>query len=397
MRYMEKVLKSSQSGEEGFTLTELLVVIAIFVAVIAIGSNTFTLLLKQSTQQNKQTESQVERIAGLELMRADIASAGFGLPWAFQSTFSYNEAADPSYPLAANYNDAPNGVPRAIISGNNHQGYVNGSDYLVIKGTSLGTSTAASKWTYITFGTTSPNSWVPAGGSDLISGQDQVIVIAPQTSDTGLRQLVVNGLNFSTTYSAAAFPASFSPINPDSMYLIYGVDSNPLRMPFNRVDYFISKAAGLFPSYCAPNTGELVRAYVSQSNGTLTNPLLPILDCVADLQVIFNLDMNDDGVPGTLYNDNGSQVSTSEGVTVATVQATLNNPALLSQRLKEVRVYILTHEGRADQNFSYPNSTITVGDPGVASNFNLSTTIGVGWANYRWKVQKISVNPKNLS
>src|SRR5271157_3422254 len=83
------VFKSAQIGPQGFTLVELLIVMSIFVVVIAIGSNTFTLLLKQSTQQNKQTESQIERIAGLEMMRSDIASAGFGLPWAFQSTFSY--------------------------------------------------------------------------------------------------------------------------------------------------------------------------------------------------------------------------------------------------------------------------------------------------------------------
>lgn len=396
MQAKEKTKNEVFTSSFGFSLVELLVVMSLFVVIMAIGANTFKTLLRQSTQQSKITESQIEKIAGLELLRSDIASAGFGLPWAFQNTVSYSEAATAPNPNPAVYNDSPVSIPRAIISGNNNGNYINGSDYLVLKGTYFGnstTNTAASKWSYILYGSAAPKSW---GSNDLANGVDKVIVVVPQTSETTVRQLVMNGSAFYTTYSKNSFSSYFSPIVSRSMYMIYGVDSTAsLRMPFNRVDYFISGNKTLLPQGCAPNTGELVRAYVSQTDGSLTNPALPILDCVADMQVIFNLDMNDDGAPETLYNDNGGQVSTSLGVTASTVRATLSNPALLRQRLREVRIYILTHEGKADTSFSYPNNIITVGDPGVASTFDLSK-IGPGWQNYRWKVLTLTVKPKNL-
>ena len=70
--------------------------------------------------------------------------------------------------------------------------------------------------------------------------------------------------------------------------MMYGVDQDTnLRMPFNRADYFISNTNA--PSRCAPNTGVLEKVVVNQSDGRLTN-FLPLVDCVADMQVIFRLD-----------------------------------------------------------------------------------------------------------
>ncbi len=368
----------SAAAEQGFSLVELVIVMTLFAVILAIGSNTFTLLLKQSTQQSKMTEGQIERIAGLELLRSDVASAGFGLPWSFQNAISYAEALDPAHPLAANYNDAPAAPPRAIFSGNNVG--VNGSDYLVLKGTAFGnsaTNTTASKWSYITTGAATPKIW---GSNDLTDGVDKAIVVVPQSSATSVRQLVMNGLAFYTTYSKNAFPASFSPSSPGGMYMIYGLDSTAaLRMPFNRVDYFISQASGLVPSSCAPNTGELVRAYVSQTDGTLTNPPLPILDCVADMQIVYQIDPNGNG-----------NLQQTDDISLLTAQQ-------IAQQVKEIRIYILTHEGKADTNFSYPLSgnPITVGEFGLGSTFNLSTS-NPGWRNYRWKVQTLVVKPNNL-
>ncbi len=369
--------------EDGFTLVELLVVMTLFVLVLAMTSNTFTLILNQSTQQAKQTQTQMERIVGLEMLRTDIGSAGLGLPWSFRNAINYSEAAaanvcggngiDPS-----SYNDAPGNVPRAIISGNNQ--CINGSDYLIIKGTAVGTNSSSQNWSYVSYGTGSPPYVPRTWGSNDISNGDNVIVIEPQQSSTNIRQLVMSGATFSTTYNSAAFSPSFAPFNPGEVYLIYDVDPTySLIMPFNRADYYISTSN--VPSYCAPNTGELVKATVSQKDGTMTN-LLPLLDCVADMQVVYMLDTNGGGA----INGDSDDIS-----------GPAFTPDVIRNQVAEVRLYILSHEGKMDTSFTYPSSTVSYGtETDFPTAFNLQSTIGTGWQHYRWKVSTIVVKPGNL-
>ena len=55
----------------------------------------------------------------------------------------------------------------------------------------------------------------------------------------------------------------------------------------------------IIPQACAPNTGILYKATINQSDGAIINQSdgypLAILDCVADMQVIYRLDTNNDG------------------------------------------------------------------------------------------------------
>jgi hypothetical protein len=324
----------------------------------------------------------MERIVGLEMLRTDIGSAGLGLPWSFRSTINYSEAVSASLCGGSSgigidpssYNDAPSGVPRAILSGNNL--CMNGSDYLIIKGTAVTTNSSSQNWSYISYGSTAPRTW----GSNDISNGDNVIVIEPQQSSTNIRQLVMNGSTFSTTYSSNAFSSNFAPFNPGEVYLIYDVDPvNSLRMPFNRSDYYITTSHSLVPTYCAPNTGVLVKATVSQADGTIKNNKLPLLDCVADMQVVYMLDTNGAGV----INGESDDIS---GFTADQIR----------NQVAEVRLYILSHEGKMDTSFTYPSSTVTVGEFGLGSMDNLSSLIGAGWQNYRWKVSTIVVKPENL-
>lgn len=364
-------------SNEGFSLVELLIVMVLFVVVLAASSNTFTLILKQSTQQVKQSETQMERIVGLEMLRTDIGSAGFGLPWSFRNTISYNEAAsasvcggngssgvDPS-----GYNDAPGGIPRAIFFDTGV--CMNGSDYLVVKSTSVSTSSSSQDWSYISNGSTTPRTW---GSSDISNG-DNVIVIEPQQSSNNIRQLVMNGAAFSTAYSSNAFDSNFTPFNPGEVFLIYDVDPNyNLRMPFNRADYFISTSN--VPSSCAPNTGVLVKATVSHQDGTMTNQL-PLLDCVADMKVIYVL--NSPSFP--------SYTTVTTGLTADQIR----------NEVVEIRLYILSHEGKMDAAYTYPGSTVNVGEFGLGdSPFTLSAHNITNWQNYRWKVSTIAVVPRNL-
>lgn len=378
------------NGRDGFTIIELLIVMTLFVIVLAITTATSTTILRQSTQQSKAAETQMESIVGLEMLRTDIEHAGYGLAWLYPGTLvGYQEAlSSPSN----NYNDASNSPPRAILGGNNLTTYVlNNSDYLVIKSTISGMNEASQKWSYIVTGTTT-KSWE----TDNLSTSDNIIIIRPKTGDSTMRQLILNSSsNFTTAYNnISSFPVQ----NSDLIYGINTTGTTP-SMPFNRADYYVRRPASGMPALCSANTGILYKATVNHGTGGLYE--MPLLDCVADMQVVFNLDMNEDGAPGTFSNPDGTLVSSpSEGKTATDVQNTLTNAELLRKRLKEVRVYILSHEGQRDPGYTYPNTTITLGDSswseGIKKTFNLSTTIGGYWRNYRWKVHTIVVKPKNL-
>ena len=134
------------------------------------------------------------------------------------------------------------------------------------------------------------------------------------------------------------------------------------------------------PQRCAPGTGILFKSVVGHATGTLTD--YPLLDCVADFQVVYSLDRN----------NNGSIEETS-AAGLATLSA-----ADIRNQLKNIQVYILTHEGKKDTSYTYPNNTIGVG-PGTGLISGSGRTFGLyssSQKNYRWKVYRITVSPKNL-
>jgi len=376
--------------EAGFTLIELLITIVVFLIVIAAASNIFTGLLTQFKQQSKIAETNIEGIVGLEMLKQDIEHAGYGLPW--NGLIAYNEAV--SAP-ASNYNDNSN-PPRAILSGNNI-GF-NSSDYLVIKAVNIARNDECKKSTTLRaapFGALpapgNPRVWTP--DTENVNKKDdgstnngvRVIVLSPGSTELNSRTLVTNGATFFTTYgniTAAPWP----PTDTTETRIVYGVDSDTdLRMPFNRADYFISNAN--VPQRCAPNTGVLEKVVVNQGDGGLTN-FLPLLDCAADMQVIYRIDTNNDGTIDS-NTDNIATLTDTNGNGVIDAQE-------IREQIKEVRVYILAHEGQYDRNYTYPNASITVGEFGLGSTFNLATTIGANWQNYRWKLYTIAVKPNNL-
>lgn len=351
--------------QDGFSLVELLIVMALFVIVLAISTDTFTIILRQSSQQAKTAETQIEGIVGLEMLRTDIEHAGYGLPWAFQAGINYSEAA--AEPCAGfTTNDAPSTVPRAILSCNN-TGF-NGSDYLVIKSTIAGMNGVSQLWSYMETDTTR-HTWPLA--SDNLESTDRVIVIRPKASETVLKQLVMSGGTFSTQYSGIV-----GLLSVQSGDIIYGVNGSAASMPFNRANYYIRRPADAdMPSLCSPGSGILYKATVNHNGGGLRE--YPLLDCVADMQVIFRRDTNNDGTIDT------------EDESLAGL-----NAQQIREQVKEVRVFILTHEGQRDAGYTYPNNTIIVGN----RNFNLSADLSdtTAWQNYRWKVYTLIVKPKNL-
>lgn len=357
------------AGENGFTLVELIIVMLMSGLILAAASSAFIGLLSQSRIQGGIAESH-ENLIGLEMLRRDLESAGYGLAW--DGLAAYGESAGNPFEL----NDAPAGAPRAVISQDNVATYAgsdvmfNGSDYLAIKAVNVASNEACRKCTTLRQGN-AVRVWSPA--SENLENSDRVIVLSPR--DQTKRPLIVSGGAFWTTYNNLA---GFAPTDKNGTYLVYGINSSGSstpRRPFNRADYYIAKPAN-FPSRCAPNTGILYKATMNHNESGSLNPQ-PLLDCVADMQVIFGLD-ND---------ENGSLDGYSSTITLPVLTA-----KQIRARVKEVRIYILTHEGSRDQNFRHPTKIITVGEFGLGRDFDLGTNM-----NYRWKVYQLVVKPLNLS
>jgi prepilin-type N-terminal cleavage/methylation domain-containing protein len=358
----------------GFTLIELLIVMAVMGLVLAAASDTFVTLLRGYKTQSKIAETNIEGIIGLELMRQDIERAGFGLPWGPLTMPAYSEA---SQATASKYNDSPNNPPRPILNG--ADGWVDpsqvfsNSDYLVIKATNVAGNDTSQLWTYMT--TSGINVWdTSPGPPETPADGDYVIVLSPGTGSNDARNLLSSG------QMPVALPNSSDP-QPQLIFAIAPSDLGTVpRMPFNRSDYYITTTSVDVPQRCAPNTGVLMKATVGlkAADGQLRN-YLPLLDCVADMKVLFRLDTDGDGTidtdTGILKDPSGVDLSAQD----------------IRKQVKEIRVYILAHEGQMDKSFTYPAATIRVGDRGVEHMYNLGANI-----HYRWKLYTIVVQPKNM-
>jgi prepilin-type N-terminal cleavage/methylation domain-containing protein len=396
------------SSDKGYSLVELIVVMAIFIIVMLMGSYAFERLLASSAQLSKSAESNIEGIIGLEVMRRDIEHAGYGLPWAFQNVSSvarYKEC-DVVSGWQANgvdstlFNDVPPDLPRATLSGTSTKEVTgaagvnsgNGPDYLVVKSSLAAINNAAKKWSFVTYSASSKSFIKVWGSSDDIQNDDRVITISSTFSQSGKQNklLVMDDTNFFYKVAGTNPPPAFQPGDASQLYITYGVSSNnDLKMPYNRVDFYVGKKTSTkIPASCNPNTGILYKAVANHTGGGFTE--YPLLDCVGDMQVEFELDPNNNG--NIAYTENILGLSAEQ----------------VRDQLKNVRVYILTHEGRKDTSFKYPatdaSNVLQVGDKRrpttsgrVWSSANMLSVFGADWMNYRWKIYTIVVRPKNLN
>ncbi|HJV66700.1 MAG TPA: type II secretion system protein [Geomonas sp.] len=415
-------------SKNGFTLLEMVITMAIFSIVILVVGTSFNTLLKYSTRFMKSEEGNIEGNVGLEVMRHDISSAGFGLPTSYGLGGAPNYLeVDGSHTLAAALNDAPQGVPRAVAGSFNtaavsDAGYTTlaGSDYLALKATSLGIQSAAQKWSYAGYTSIPPKRPKSWNDGNLVNG-DRVIALDRSASDTtGSYNLLKDPTSgsFWTTYSDAGLPAGFSASSPQDMVYIYGIAGSgvsSLRMPFNRADYFVATPpSGSLPAYCAPNTGILYRGLAKHEDGSLDYQ--PLVDCVAAMHVVLGWNMLDSsgsvvtdpnatgsGAVDTWTNLSGGNISSTGSIppTLAQMMApggVVADPAQIRTKLKVVKVYILAQDGRKDAGYTSRSYIKMYSDEegqtplGAAASFNLAPEM----LNYRWKVYKLVIRPKNL-
>jgi len=355
-----------------FTLVELMIAMAIVMVVLYAAISFFIVSVRQYKVQTKITETNVEGILGLELFRQDLESLGFGLPW--NNLVAYTER--PTDANLSTLEDTPN-APRAVLSIDDPTFTFNNSDYLAIKSARVGMSDAAGKWTTLTQAN-AKRTW----SQDNLADTDYVIVLALGSTDANRRSLVTSG----TFYTQDNNTAGFVPVEPYSANIVYGIDTAIPARPFNRAEYYIDTTA--VPQHCAPNTGVLVKAVVTHDPNGTTPTLLPLLDCIADMQVEYGLDTNADGVVEGWSSD------ITGGMAAADIRA----------QLVEIRVSILAQEGQRDDSYAYPYDNVTVGSKGVGRSF-VFTSFGFtptgnvtnNFKHYRWKVYNIVVKPKNLA
>jgi len=407
------------NNNKGFTLIELLITMVLVIVVIMITGSAFESVLKSTARIASSEESNIEGVVGLEMFRHDLQQMGFGLPSAFQTTPpDYTEATIAPANLL---NDAPHGVPRAVSSWESVSGYatvLTGTDYLAIKATTVGISKASQKWTYLTYTSSAagkiPNQW--SNPADNFKSTDKVIVLNRTFSTTGqvTNTMVYNAStpnNYCPTNPTGTMSdPAFNPTNPSQVNYLYGVDDGPLGMPFNRADYFVSRPsdASSIPTTCAPGTGILYKTNINHGDGKLT--YYPLLDCVADMQVVFGWDVNGNGVidESSAYESDVSKISVSSsiGTTAAAIKAIMESPDEIRNKLRYIRVYIMAQEGRKDTNFTNTNTqvnntlSVIVGDPGNVSltkGYDVAALTTKKWLNYRWKTYRIVVRPKNLA
>lgn len=398
-------------NEKGYTFVELVVVMAIFITVIMISSSAFEKIAQHAGQQTKSVETQIEGIVGLNLMRFDIEHAGYALPWSFQNPITYPEVDVAAGFLAEgidsnSFNDAniPSSVdsakiPKAIASGTST---ATGIDYLVVKSTVASINATGKKYSFVNYSVNTTVSgesnesyikqWSQAN-ENFINGE-YVITLNEISASNGTfnRQLATDGSAFSYPY-AGRHPESdtYKPTSPSQLFTVYGVDDKPLRMPYNRADFYVKRPSSNMPSSCNQGTGILYKGVVIHGSGSGAGGFVryPLLDCVGDMQVAFELDLNNNG--NITYAKNLDGYSAQQ----------------IRDFLKRVRVYILAHEGSKDRNYRYPfndsSKAIVVGDPAFTETFgriwsvaDLVAKFGADWLNYRWKIYTLAINPSNL-
>lgn len=408
------------NSRKGFTLVEMVVVMAVFLVVVMITADAFKTILTQVTKLTKSEESNIEGMLGLEMFRHDIQQAGFGLPYSFLSPIKYAEAGvTPANKFNDGTSTTASAVPRAVVAGDDlaavtdsgSYNILDDTDYLVLKASSLGLSAASQKWTYMPFddsvASSPPHIWP---SENMTSGTDRVIVMRKAFSEaTYTNQLIVkDSETFSAIYDSDGFDEddkAFRPTLKEEVYYLYGITpGSAARMPFNRADFFVAtpSASSQKPAFCAENTGIFYKGVVNHGDGKLN--YIPLLDCVADMQVVFGWDVDDgqgnegqDGAVDTYSTPlalNNVDITVSPSANKTRVTTALADAEKLRASLKLVKVYLLAQVGRRNPGFQSAE-TIRVGNvstDGLSKVHTLTTNM----RQYHWKVYRVVVSPKNL-
>ncbi len=303
---------------------------------------------------------------GLELLRKDLESLGYGLTW-------NNLVANGIVGASPSFRPERRRTPRGPSTGSTATRVtVNRSDYLSIKSDRVGMDGAAGKWTTLSSANVK-RSWVPA--TENLQNADYVVVMSAGGLDTTRRSLITSG----TFYTQFSDTAGFTPAEPYTANLVYGIGATVPARPFNRADYFVSERGG--PVALPRRTRRPGEGRGPAQRLRRRDDLPPLLDCVADI------------AGGLLPRHQRRRFVESPIKDIAAAfPAGLLGAANMRDQLREIRVYILAQEGTAGRRLRYPDPRSWWADAAVGNNFNVA-----GSRNYRWKVYTLAVKPANLA
>ncbi|GEM_PF-600511 len=346
--------------KKGFTLVELLVTTLIVGITLTVAYVAYTNIIKGTGKQTKLLETQIETEVGIELIRLDIEHAGYGI----------GEDQDVSV-VEVNFKSPPD-IPNDPLYPEKLE--------LSLRSVMNNTNQSTVGWALVDC----------SGGFLQIAGDSISANTAVVYLGAGNRMFVANG-NFGVCPGAGFYVAV--PYDPA---VSSGCGTNPGDQYCNVISYRLSSSQNL--DTCHPNTRNLLRR-VGEGTG------FPLLNCVADWVVTFDIDRNGDGSID-VYDGEFNSATTSNDLD-------LNDDGIVTadeirSGLKKVNVYILLQEGRFDPKFRFLNTVACVTSASgmnVASGNCVRVDTGAGtldlglpvdFENYRWKVIKLFVKPLNL-
>ena len=304
--------------QDGFTLIELLIAVFIVGIVMAYSGNTFIKALSGIKTESRAVTPHMDKLFGLELLRLDLEHLGYG--------------------IASDTTDLPVEWTEGILPGNRE---------LIIRSTLNNSNQGTVGWYLLdcTSGSPISGSVLSSGGS----GLDNALVLVSNSGTFG----------GNTTYSANC-PAT-------AVYTAFPYDNSVTDgcaasgQFCNQVTYKLSTSQDL--SSCAAGSRNLLRA-VGGGSG------VPVLNCVADFFVRFDLDTNSDGT----IDSAGS--ATPPGTTSA-----------IMDQVKQVHAYVLQQVSTRDNDYTFS------GDTTVGGEVTFNTAGVTNFTNYHWKVVKLSEIP----
>lgn len=309
---------------KGFTLVEIVLTIFIMSIIMGLSANAFKRVLFGVKEQSQSAASNQDKLLGLELLRLDLEHTGFGI--------ARNTTAKP-----IEWTEA---IRQLILRSTLNNTNQNTLGWHMVNCTSAVVSLSSQE--------------VASGGSGLATN----IVLLDQ--DKNFVSNTTYASNCPDVKPYLAYPHDNTAANNGCGAALGGAAGEQFC---NRVAYELTATT---LDTCAAGTRTLTRKVGAAASGD------PILNCVADIIVRFDLDTTADGAIDT---DDAT-------ILPATTSAIID-------QVQNIDVFILLQIGQRDPEFTF-NGDLTTGLPAGVT----FTTAGIADFNkYRWKILKLSGKP----
>lgn len=323
-------------GRRGFTLIELLIAVIISVLVLMALHQTYTNLFEGYKTTTLSSESQIESEISTEVIRVDLEHVGYGI------------------------SDDETRLPIEVSSA---------GDTLYIRSVVNLSRSGSSSW--ILVNCTSATTCNVVSNPDGLPLTTSFVFLKVDTSG-GITRLTYQG---ESTYNAIGAVGVFVGLRyPDTT-------SGCALQKCYEIRYLLSNDT---LATCNPNTRSLLR----QVNDSTTG--VPVLHCVSDWKVTFDLDLDGSNSIDPSERDRGfTDMDTNGDGTVTRSE--------MESVLKKINFYVLMHEGGRDRKFTFSGASSCSSGGGMCVNAgNVELSLPSDYANYKWRVIKVSVKPTNI-